>query len=88
VLGDPELPLLISDMDHGAGEYAYDSPLGKKVQSQVRIAQQAIPFSAIIPTDGIEMRDDHHFTMRGHKLWGERAIDLIYKNEWDFWRDP
>ena len=87
-LGDPNIPFLITDFDHGAGEYAYNGPLGTKCASQIRIAQQMIPRSEIIPTDKIQMRDDHHYTMQGHKTWGDTIVDIIDKNGWAPWAAP
>ncbi len=84
-LGDNDIPFIISDFDHGSGDWDYNSPLGVKVRGQVRAAQMQIPRSDIISTEGVEMRDDHHFTMRGHKTWGDRAIELIDKNGWAPW---
>jgi lysophospholipase L1-like esterase len=34
-----------------------------------------VPRSFLIPTDGLPMQDDHHFNMKGHQLWAERAFD-------------
>jgi hypothetical protein len=85
VLGDENIPFIITDMERGGGEYSYNGVLGQKVRRQVRIAQGMVPRSAILETDQIEMRDDHHYTMRGHKTWGETAVELIAKNGWDSW---
>jgi hypothetical protein len=85
VLGDPNIPFIITDFEHGAGEYSYNGALGQKVRRQVRLAQGMIPRSDIILTDTIQMRDDHHYTMQGHKTWGETAVQLISKNGWDTW---
>jgi hypothetical protein len=84
-LGDPAIPFIITDFEHGAGEYSYNGTLGQKVRRQVRLAQSMIPRSALILTDDIEMRDDHHYTMQGHKTWGETAVRLISENGWDTW---
>ena len=84
-LGDDNIPFLITDFDHGSGEYAYNGPLGTKCQAQIKLAQSMIPKSAIIPTDKIEMRDDHHYTMRGHKTWGDTIVEIIDKNGWAPW---
>jgi hypothetical protein len=88
VLGDPNIPFIITDFEHGAGEYSYNGALGQKVRRQVRLAQSMIPRSEIILTDAIQMRDDHHYTMQGHKTWGETAVQLITKNGWDTWARP
>jgi hypothetical protein len=85
VLGDPNIPFIITDMERGGGEYTYGGVLGQRVQRQVRLAQTMIPRSEILPTDKIEMRDDHHYTMRGHRTWGETAVDIIARNGWDTW---
>ncbi len=88
VLGDPNIPFIITDFEHGAGEYSYNGALGQKVRRQVRLAQGMIPRSEILPTDAIQMRDDHHYTMQGHKTWGETAVQIISRNAWDTWTAP
>jgi hypothetical protein len=87
-LGDPNIPFIIGDFDHGSGEWSYDGPLGRKCRTQIRLAQSMIPRSDILSTEGVEMRDDHHFTMRGHRTWGDRAIQIIADKGWDTWARP
>ncbi|HEY0706810.1 MAG TPA: sialate O-acetylesterase [Polyangia bacterium] len=84
-LGDPNIPFIIGDFEHGMGDYTYEGVLGQKVRRQVQLAKNAVSNSDVITTDGIEMRDDHHFTMRGHKTWGDRAIEIIDKRGWATW---
>ncbi|HEY0712727.1 MAG TPA: sialate O-acetylesterase [Polyangia bacterium] len=84
-LGDPNIPFVIGDFEHGMGDYTYTGVLGTKVRRQIQLAKDAVSNSDVIATDGIEMRDDHHFTMRGHKTWGDRAIDIIDKRGWATW---
>ena len=84
-LGDANIPFIMGDAEHGSGEHTYDGPLGRKIQQQVRLAQTMIDKSDIILTDGVEHRDTHHFTMKGHQTWGERAIEIIDKRGWATW---
>ena len=30
--------------------------------------------SALVPTDGLGMQDDHHFNFDGHKEWTRRVL--------------
>jgi hypothetical protein len=43
---------------------------------------------AIVPTDGTGMEDDHHFNLAGHKLFGDRAIQIIVDKGWARWPKP
>jgi hypothetical protein len=41
--------------------------------------------AALIPTEGLEMEDDHHFNMAGHKGWAARAIEIMLMRGWAAW---
>jgi hypothetical protein len=40
----------------------------------------------LVPTDGIEMQDNHHFDLQGHKDWAGRVISLMQSNNWFPWK--
>jgi hypothetical protein len=85
-LGDPDIPFLMSDWEMGAtGIFRPTSPDAVVAREQLRVAQRNIPRSAIIPTDGLPMSDNHHFNLAGYKMWAERAFAIIRLNGWAPW---
>jgi hypothetical protein len=85
-LGEPELPFILGDYGMGSkGELAPTGPIGTKLIPPIRMVPQKVTRSALVPTEGIEMLDDHHFTMRGHKEWGERAVRVLQEKGWAPW---
>jgi hypothetical protein len=85
-LGDPNIPFMMSDWEMGAtGRFNPVLPDAVIAREQLRVAQQNIPRSAIIPTDMLPMSDDHHFDLNGYKLWAERAFGLIQQGGWAPW---
>jgi hypothetical protein len=85
-LGDPDIPFLMSDWEMGAtGMFDPRRPDAVIAREQLRVAQKNIARSAIIPTDGLPMSDDHHFDLNGYKIWAERAFSLIQQGGWATW---
>jgi len=85
-LGDPEIPFVMSDWEMGAkGEFDPTRPLAVIAREQLRMAQQNITRSVIVPTDMLPMSDDHHFDLTGYKLWAERAFALMKQAGWTPW---
>jgi hypothetical protein len=85
-LGDPNIPFLMGDWEMGAtGMFDPQLPDAMLAREQLRVAQQNIPRSAIIPTDGLPMSDDHHFNLVGYKMWAERAFAIINQSSWAPW---
>jgi hypothetical protein len=89
-LGEPELPFVMGDYEAGISraDIAPNSALGKILRAQLQMAQMKIARSQLIPTDGLEMQDDHHFDMAGHKLWATRAMQILVDNKWAPWAKP
>jgi hypothetical protein len=85
-LGDPDIPFLMSDWEMGAtGIFRPTSPDAVVAREQLRVAQRNIPRSAIIPTDGLPMSDNHHFNLQGYKMWAERAFAIVREAGWAPW---
>jgi hypothetical protein len=85
-LGDPDIPFVMSDWEMGAtGRHDPTLPDAALAREQLRIAQQNIARSVIIPTDGLPMSDDHHFDLTGYKIWAERAFALMDDAGWLTW---
>jgi hypothetical protein len=85
-LGDPDIPFVMSDWEAGAtGRFDPDLPDATLARAQLRVAQQNITRSVIVPTDGLPMSDDHHFDLTGYKLWAERAFASMNDAGWLTW---
>ncbi|MES1207327.1 MAG: sialate O-acetylesterase [Pseudomonadota bacterium] len=85
-LGEPNLPVLFCDYEQNAtGTLAPTGSVGVVMQPLVRMLPSVISNLALVPTDGLEMQDDHHFDMQGHKDWGARVISVMKTNGWYKW---
>jgi hypothetical protein len=85
-LGDPDVPFLIGEWESGAiGGFAPDGPTGLAVAPQLLMVPDVVPRSAVIPSAGLPMEDDHHYDMEGHKAWADRGIAILKQNGWAPW---
>jgi hypothetical protein len=85
-LGEPNLPVLFCDYEQNAsGTLAPTGSVGVVMQPLVRMLPGMVSKLVLVPTDGIEMQDDHHFDMQGHKDWSDRVIMLMKSNGWWHW---
>jgi Carbohydrate esterase, sialic acid-specific acetylesterase len=85
-LGEPNLPVLYCDYEMMAtGDLAPTGVVGRVVLPLTRMLPGLIDKLVLVPTDGLEMQDDHHFDFAGHKLWSERAIMLMQSHGWFPW---
>jgi hypothetical protein len=74
-LGEPDLPFIAGDYEHGAtGTWSPACCGAPQVIAQLALVPMRVPHSFLIPTDGIPMQDDHHFNLTGHELWADRAF--------------
>jgi hypothetical protein len=86
-LGEPNLPALFCDYEQGAtGDLAPTGSVGVVIQPLVRQLPTAVSKSVLVPTDNLEMQDDHHFDMQGQKDWAARVIQLMQSNNWFPWK--
>jgi hypothetical protein len=77
-LGDPDIPFVMGDWEAGAtGAFSPMQPYAATTREQIRMALANIPRSVLIPTDGLPMSDDHHYDLRGYKMWAERGFALL-----------
>src|SRR4029078_1457184 len=67
-LGEPDLPFLVGDYEMGISraDIAPGSAFGNHIIAEIQKVPGLVSRSAIIPTTGCEMEDDHHFDMAGH----------------------
>jgi hypothetical protein len=86
-LGEPNLPVLFCDYEQGAtGSLAPTGTVGQLMMPLIRSLPGKISNLVLVPTDNIEMADDHHFDMQGHKDWAARVISLMQTNSWFPWK--
>jgi hypothetical protein len=60
--------------------------VGQLMMPLIRQLPGMISNLVLVPTDGIEMADDHHFDMQGHKDWAAHVISLMQSNNWFPWK--
>jgi len=86
-LGQPHLPVLFCDYEQMAtGTLAPTGSVGMVMQPLIHMLPDMIKDLVLVPTDGLEMQDDHHFDMQGHKDWANRVIMLMQSNDWFPWK--
>jgi hypothetical protein len=74
-LGEPNLPFIQGDYERGAtGTFSPDCCGAPGVIAQLARLSMTITRSFLIPSDGIEMQDNHHYDMAGHREWADRAF--------------
>ena len=79
-LGEPNLPFIAGDYERGAsGPFAPTCCGAPGVIAQLAKVPTAVENAILVPTDGVEMQDDHHYNMAGHKRWAERAFEGLAK---------
>ncbi len=85
-VGRPDLPLLITDYEQEAtGTLAVDQPFALSIIPEIHKIPMVVSNSALVPTDGLGMQDDHHFNFDGHKLWVQRALQIMKDKGWWHW---
>ena len=86
-LGEPNLPVLFCDFEQNAtGQYAITGAYGTVMVPLIKQLPGLISNLVLVPTDGIEMQDNHHFDLQGHKDWAGRVISLMQSNNWFPWK--
>ncbi|HEX4337626.1 MAG TPA: sialate O-acetylesterase [Polyangiaceae bacterium] len=85
-VGRPDLPLLITDYEQEAtGTLAIDQPFALSIIPEIHKIPMVVSNSALVPTDGLGMQDDHHFNFDGHKLWVSRMLQIMKDKGWFPW---
>jgi hypothetical protein len=85
-IGRPDLPLLITDYEQEAtGPLAVGQSFPNSIIPQIRMIPTIVSNSALVPTDGLGMQDDHHFNFDGHKLWVQRMLQIMKDKGWFPW---
>lgn len=88
-LAEPDLPIMYGDYEMTAfGPYLPSLAGPASVIAQLAMMPTKVNRAALIPTTGLSLEDDHHFTMAGHKDWAGRAIQILRDNHWAPWAKP
>jgi len=86
-LAEPNLPLLLTDYEMGSTgtELAPTGAFGQQIIPQIRRVPTVVSNSAIVPTDGIAMQDNHHFDLDGQKEFAKRVLSVMQTKGWIRW---
>ena len=85
-LDAPDMPLMVGDWNMGGtGIYSPTGEYGQAARPALARIPMRDPRAALIPTDGLAMHDDRHLNMAGHKLWAERAFQIMLERGWTPW---
>jgi hypothetical protein len=86
-LGEADLPFVMGDYEAGLTKAGIEptSVFGKSIITQLRSLPGKMTRATLIPTDGIQMEDDHHYNMAGHKEWAARGFGLLREHGWAPW---
>jgi hypothetical protein len=85
-VGRPDLPLLICDYEMTAtGALAPTSAFAQSIIPEIHKIPMVVSNSAIVPTDGLTLQDDHHFDFDGHKEYVRRMLQIMKDRGWFPW---
>lgn len=85
-VGRPDLPVLLNDYEAEAtGSLAPTTDFAKSVIPEIRKVPSVVSNSALVPTDGLGMQDDHHFNFDGHKVYTQRVLQIMKEKGWFPW---
>jgi len=86
-LAEPNLPLLIQDYEAGAtgDELSPTGTFAQQIIPQIRKIPSVVANSALVPTDGLAMQDDHHFNLDGHREYVKRLLSIMKDKGWFPW---
>jgi Carbohydrate esterase, sialic acid-specific acetylesterase len=86
-VGVPDLPLLLTDYEMTAtGMLAPTQPFAQSIIPQIHMVPTVVSNSALVPTDGLVLIDDHHFNLQSHQIWTQRALDIMKTKGWFPWQ--
>jgi hypothetical protein len=86
-LEEPNIPLLITDyeMESTGAELSPTGEFAQKIIPRIQAIPTTVMNSALIPTDGLGMEDDHHFDLDGQREWVRRGLQIMREKGWFPW---
>ncbi len=87
-LGEPNLPLLLTDYEMEATDLPPTAAFGMAIIPQIRLVPSVVCNSALVPTSGLVMLPgmEHHFDLPGHQVWVQRALAMMQQRGWFPWQ--
>ncbi len=77
-LGIADLPFVVADYEKGAsGSFSVSNPWPAIIAQQLDSVPHKLSRSVEVNSAGIQMFDDHHFSIAGEGEWARRAIDSL-----------
>jgi hypothetical protein len=78
---------LITDYEQLAtGNLAVNQAFAQSIIPEIHKIPMVVSNSALVPTDGLGMQDDHHFNFDGHKVWTGRVLQIMKDKGWFPWQ--
>jgi hypothetical protein len=85
-VGEPNLPFLLTDYEMEAtGALASTSAFAQSIIPEIHKVPGVVSTSSLVPTNALQMQDDHHFNFEGHKVWTGRVLQIMKTNGWAPW---
>jgi hypothetical protein len=86
-LGEADLPFMLGEYEAGLTKPGIEptSAFGTAIIAQIKMVPDKVTRAALIPTNGVSMQDDHHYNLAGHKLWSQRAVQILVDRGWAPW---
>jgi len=82
-VGVYDLPVFVGQYEAGAtGKYSTTRPAVQQVIAQIDSIPYKLSNAVVIPTDGVEMFDDHHYNYNGYVTFTQRIIDSLMAHNW------
>lgn len=86
-VGEPNLPLLMNDyeMESTGAELEPTGEFARSIIPQIRMVPTVVSNAALIPTEDVEMQDNHHFNLTGYRTWTARILTIMREKGWFPW---
>lgn len=86
-LEEPNLPLLLNDyeMESTGEELKPDGVFAQQIIPRIQMVPSVVANSALVPTDGLGMQDDHHFNLEGYREYVQRLLSIMKDKGWFPW---
>ena len=83
-LGLPNLPFMMGEYETGSsGEFSTSLPWPATILAQTRLIPSKLPNSATISSQGVAMKDDHHYAWpAGQTEFAARCVAAIKTKQW------
>lgn len=81
-LEPPRLPYLHTEIPYGEGIWDPQLEECREIRNQTRLIAESVECAAVVPSEGITLRDDHHYNLNGYMMWADRVADIMEQKGW------